>query len=202
MNENMYDAMRALPLYYDDLDASLSEAWRLLVRGAADRKSPIHTPAVATIGVDGLPKVRVVVLRADDPAARTLRFHTDRRGQKIAEFDARPHVQIVAYDPHQKIQLRVSGTAHVHAGDALATEAWMRSQPQSQLCYRQALAPGLETDDPAKAVEPAEHDGSENFRAVTIAIDQIEWLYLASSGHRRARFTWNQDRLDACWLAP
>lgn len=107
-NENMHDARHALPIYYDDLDASLAEAWRLLVRGAADRKSPIHTPAIASIGVDGAPKVRVVVLRAADPASRTLRFHTDRRGQKIAEFAACPLVQIIAYDPHQKIQLRLS----------------------------------------------------------------------------------------------
>lgn len=191
-----------IPAYYDDLNASLAEAWRLLTRGAADRRSPIHTPAVATVGLDGRPNVRVVVLRHADPIARTLRFHTDRRSAKIGELSTDAGVQIVAYDPGRKIQLRVTGRGAVHLDDDVARDAWMRSQPQSQICYRQAAAPGAAADDPARAALAADHDGAENFAAVSVAIDEIEWLFLASSGHRRARFIWRDGVLSSTWLAP
>jgi pyridoxamine 5'-phosphate oxidase len=68
-----------IPSFYDDLDGTLAEAWRLISRGVADRRSPFHHPVVATIGGDGAPQARTVILRACDPAAQRLRFHTDAR---------------------------------------------------------------------------------------------------------------------------
>ncbi len=193
----------AVPPYYDDLKATLKEAWLLLVRGAADRRVPFHTPAVASAGLDGRPKVRTVVLRHTDSAARTLRFHTDVRTAKVAEFAANPHVQVLAYDPGHKIQLRISGTARVHGDDDYAKSAWARSQPQSQLCYRQDAAPGSTSSDPAAHVRLGPHDGAANFSAVEILVTEIEWLYLAAQGHRRARFSWDDTSvLQATWLAP
>ena len=190
------------PLYYNDLDATLAEAWRLLTRGAVDRRSPVHTPCVATVGLDGLPKLRTVVLRHTDPILRRLRFHTDRRSGKLAEFAANAAVQVLGYDPARKIQLRVSGTAHPHHADDYAHAAWQRSQAQSQLCYRQNAAPGTPASDAVAALAPAAHDGEDNFTAVEIAVTEIEWLYLAAQGHRRARFTWRDNHLHSEWLAP
>jgi pyridoxamine 5'-phosphate oxidase len=192
-----------LPSYYDNLDATLKEAWLLLVRGAADRRAAFHTPQVASIGLDGTPKVRTVVLRHTDSAARTLRFHTDLRTAKVAEVAQNPHVQVLAYDPGYKIQLRISGTAKIHRDDGYAQSAWQRSQPQSQLCYRQDAAPGQAGGDPAVLLSPGAHDGQQNFAAVEISVCEIEWLYLAGKGHRRARFTWDGNgALAATWLAP
>jgi pyridoxine/pyridoxamine 5'-phosphate oxidase len=68
---------------YDDLEGTLAYAWGLLERGVSDRHSPIHTPTVATIGGDGRPSIRTVVLRDCDLDARMLRFHTDRRAPKL-----------------------------------------------------------------------------------------------------------------------
>ena len=44
--------------------------------------------------------------------------------------------------------------------------------------------------------------GEENFSVIDIMIDQLEWLYLHASGHRRALFSWQNDHLTATWLAP
>ncbi|NBR79124.1 MAG: pyridoxamine 5'-phosphate oxidase, partial [Alphaproteobacteria bacterium] len=60
----------------------------MLERGAADRRSAFHTPTVATIGLDGRPRLRTIVLRACDTANRSLRFHTDARSDKINELRA------------------------------------------------------------------------------------------------------------------
>ncbi|PPC86048.1 MAG: pyridoxamine 5'-phosphate oxidase [Hyphomicrobium sp.] len=191
-----------IPTYYNDLAGSLQEAWQLLSRGAVDRRSPIHTPAIATVALDGTPRVRIVVLRHIDPTARTLRFHTDKRANKIAEIERNPAVQVLCYDPSSKIQLRLLGRARVHHADDVAHQAFTRSQPQSQLCYRQSASPGSLGSEPTTLTDPAEHDGEQNFTAVVVQIDELEWLYLAAAGHRRARYTWSDGNLKSTWLAP
>jgi hypothetical protein len=95
--------------FYNDLDATLGELWRRLARRVADRRSGFHTVQLASIGPDGMPWVRTVVLRGVEAAARRLRVHTDRRSAKFAEPAARPAVEVCAYDPRAKIQLRLRG---------------------------------------------------------------------------------------------
>jgi pyridoxine/pyridoxamine 5'-phosphate oxidase len=81
----------------DDLPAILAHAWTLLVRGGADRKSPVHTPVIASVDEHGLPHARVMVLRKADPAAATLRLHTDARSPKVAPHSKR----VSARAPHR-----------------------------------------------------------------------------------------------------
>ena len=40
-----------------------------------------------------------------------------------------------------------------------------------------------------------------NFGRVNINIKSIDWLYLLYSGHRRAKFTYNEG-IEMSWLAP
>jgi hypothetical protein len=194
-----------LPPWYDDLAGSLAEAWALLVRGAADRRHPFHTPQVATIGEDGAPSLRTVVLRGVEPARRTLRFHTDARSRKARELAADPRIALHAYHPGAKIQLRVSGVATLHRDDAVAAAAWAATRPFSRACYRVAAAPGTEAGDPyaalAETVE-GEEAGREAFIAVTVSVERIEFLFLAAAGHRRALFDWSAGALAARWLVP
>ncbi|MFN3613954.1 MAG: pyridoxamine 5'-phosphate oxidase family protein [Rubrimonas sp.] len=201
MTEGFDDAFR------DDLDATLDQAWLRLARGAADRRSGMHTITVATMGPDG-PQARTVVLRGADRAARTIRFHTDARAPKIAELTAEPRVSAVAYDPRAKIQIRLNGHAAVHGGGAAADAAWAGSAPGSRLCYRAPLPPGtpLRTPgeaDPTDALRAADSEtGRPNFRAVLVTVARIDWLYLAASGHRRAGFAWDGAAWRGRWLAP
>jgi pyridoxamine 5'-phosphate oxidase len=74
------------PALADDLSLTLEEAWSRLTGGVRDRRSPFHTPAIATIGLDGRPRMRTVVLRGADAGQGVLRFHTDLRGGKVAEI--------------------------------------------------------------------------------------------------------------------
>ncbi len=62
----------------------VADALRHLVRGVKDRKTAFHVIGLATIGADGAPCVRSVVLRALKPAAGELVFHTDRWATKVA----------------------------------------------------------------------------------------------------------------------
>ena len=194
------------PRFYDDLQETLRESWRLLARGVKDRRSPFHTPALASVRLDGAPAVRTVVLRAVDPESRSLRVHTDVRSAKFREVTADPRVCLHFYDPGRKVQIRLYGRASLHTEDALGAGAWEKTRPFSRLCYRAADAPGSEIADPR--VTPIIPDGDDdnagraNFAAIAVSIGALEWLYLAARGHRRARFTWRNGDLRSTWLAP
>lgn len=189
-----------------ELQAVLSEATRLLSRAVADRRSPMHTPTVATIGLDGRPRLRTVVLRGFDPARRELRFHTDIRSEKVAEMRSDPRMGLHVYDPGSRIQIRLGARATLHTDDAVAENAWQTSQPMSRVCYGTRPGPGsaIEAggsfslpDGPGEVA-----DGRPNFVAVTGVIDELDWLHLAASGHRRALFRWEALDCTATWLAP
>lgn len=183
----------ALPIFYDNLEASYDEAWTLLKRGTMDRRSAFHTPSIASVDLHGCPQVRTVVLRGADQSAATLRFHTDRRARKIVELEAQPCVSIHVYDKKAKIQLRVTGHATAHTDGPVKEEAWAASREMSRECYRIDKAPGTFVNAAHDWVMPTdpEHEdvGKENFAAVSIQVSALEWLYLARGGHRRAHFT-------------
>jgi len=195
------------PPFYDDLGASLREAWALLARGAADRRSAFHTPVVANAGADGRPRLRAMVLRAVDPARRLLRFHTDWRSAKVADLARDPWVSAHVYDPRTKIQLRLAGAARLSPPDAAQAQAfWDGSRPQSRACYAQPQAPATVLAAPQDA-DARLADGRANFSALEIEVTEIEWLYLFHAGHLRARFVWSdagaaQAGWTQDWLAP
>lgn len=181
---------------------ALAEAFRLLARGVADRRSPFHTPTLATRSPDGAPGLRTVVLRGFDPATRVLRIHTDRRSAKATAIAADPRAALHGYDAGAQVQLRIAGVATLHLDDAVADAAWAASREMSRMCYATPHAPGA----PVEAPPPAPQDpaaGRGNFAAVTLRIDTLDWLLLAASRHRRARFAWGADgTLAAGWIAP
>jgi hypothetical protein len=189
------------PAFADDLAETLAEAFRLLARGVADRRHPFHTPTLATIGADGAPRARTLVLRGFDAATRTLRLHTDTRSGKFAELAAEPRCALHAYDAGAQIQLRLTGRATLHRSDVLADSAWAASRPFSRLCYAAPEPPGAPVAAPPPA--PREGEGRANFAAIALAVGSLDWLWLDASGHRRARFTWHSDGApQAEWLAP
>lgn len=199
------------PDFYDDLSKSLERAFVLLEDAVVNRHAPFHTPVVSTIynDADGnaVPRSRVVVLRAFDSAARSFRFHTDNRSDKIADLKERPHISGVFYDPAEKVQLRLTGVCKVDTVGALSDSAWEETRPFSRECYRITPGSGAEIEAGASYVQqPLTSDidpGRTHFCAVEITFYALEWLYLASHGHRRARFDWHDGgTLTSQWLAP
>ena len=194
--------------FYDSLPATLDETWSRLARGAADRRSGFHTAQLATIGADGAPRVRTLVLRGVERGTRLLRLHTDRRSTKAAEIVAEPRVELHLYDAKAKIQLRVRGAATLHADDAAADAAWGATGAGSRVCYR-GPSPGApldapqEGDPPETARNPVDPEWGRNaFATIHVSAARLEWLYLAARGHRRAVFSWSGDGWEGRWLAP
>lgn len=193
---------------HDILDQSRSDCFHLLARAVADRRAPMHTPTVATIGCDGRPRARVVVLRAFDAAVRTLRFHTDVRSEKYRELQADPRIALTFYDAGAKLQLRIEGEAVLHHGDDIADKAWQESQAMSRHCYATMPAPGSVIGEGGAFELPMGRDltdeGKPHFVAVVTRFHSLEWLWLGSDGHRRARFMWRTSETEpqSEWLVP
>ncbi len=184
------------------LDAVLAEAFDALARGAADPGCAFHMPSLATRGLDGAPGLRTVILRAFDPASRTLRIHTDRRSAKAAEIAADPRAALHGYDPAARMQLRLVGHATLHHDDAIADVAWATSRETSRMTYASAHPPG--TTLPAPPPAPTDpHAGRGHFAALLLRFDSLDWLLIDRAGHARARFAWAADgAMTATWLAP
>jgi len=191
-----------LPPHADDLDEVLAEAFRLFSRGAADRRSAFRTPTIATVGPDGAPRLRTMVLRRFEPATRRLTLHTDRRAAKLIDIAHQPCVAVHVYDARAALQVRLSARARIHAGDAVAREAWAAGAPSSHFGYAITPAPGTEIAAPPPAAIGG-GAGFGNLALVTLTFDTLEWLWLYHGGHRRACFAWAEDGSHrSAWLVP
>lgn len=198
------------------LDELLAEAWTGLTRAVRDAKHEWHLPVVTTLGLDGGPASRTVVLRAADGASAggpILRFHTDARSGKIDELARDPRISVLFYERRHKVQLRIAGRATVHLDDAIADDAWARTAVSSRRCYLAPHAPSAVLDhwhpnlpeDWRHAVpdEATCEAGRAHFAAVVVRVESLERLELHHDGHVRTRWRWRgEDVVESVWLAP
>ena len=204
----------AEPACYESLESAEADIWSRLSRAAVDRRSPWHTPALATVSADGAPSVRVLVLREVARAARRLRLHTDLRSAKTAEIAAEPRVGLLFYDRGAKLQLRACGTASVAPRGTTADAAWAATGPFARRCYTAPVAPGTPAPGPVSGLpatlehrEPTleeSESGRPHFAVILVELTRLEFLHLAVTGHRRGAFAWDAaaGQWTAGWLVP
>lgn len=186
----------------DDLAAMFEMAWQALAAAVVDPNSPFRWPVVATVGLNG-PSARLMVLRSVDRKARTLSFYTDRRAKKVGEVIADPRVAITGYDPEARLQLRFYGMGNLRTGSAVA-DRWHAIGDSGRRAYATIQAPGSRLDAAGSGLpgEIAHADGEANFAVFEVTVTQFEWLELASSGHRRARYEYLDEVWAGCWRVP
>lgn len=184
------------------LDEIRADAFRCWSCGVADRGSAFRSPALATVGPDGRPQVRTVVLRGFDPAAMLLTVHSDIRAAKIAALRANPDAALHVWDDDAQVQIRVDGTAAVSANDDLARTEWERLHEGSRAAYRSKTVPATVVEDPAAIPQVDDTAAFAQFAVLRIRFDRMEWLHLAPEGQRRACFVWRDGALEQHWLAP
>jgi hypothetical protein len=207
MNEN---DSRGMPEKALTFDAILDDAWGMLVQGSESGDSPLHTAALGTVSANRS-RVRTVILRRADPVKRIVACYTDARSRKVSELRRHPRATYLFYDPRERLQLRLAGTATIHTGDETADSAWAELTPLGRRLYC-GQAPGSRVDRPSPGVpeellrrEPttAETDiGRAHFSVIVCGVDYLEWLDLKFAGHRRAIFTWRDGVMEAVWLIP
>jgi len=163
--------------------------------------------ALATVGPDGAPSVRLVLCRFID--ARGLRFYTNYESRKALELAANPKAAGVFYWHALGRQLRVEGTverlsaaesdtyfAARPRGHQLSAMASPQSQPIDSLDELRQRASELDREYAGRDVpRPASWGG---YRLVPTAIEL--WQRGADRLHQRTRFelhggVWKESRL-------
>ena len=205
--------MKEIPKFYNCLDETLKEIISLLFQGFKKRKSNFHNTVLCTVTSDLKPEARTVVLRNFSMDDFTIKIHSDKRSNKILDISKNKNTCLVYYDPSKKIQLRVRGTA---VFDDDLKPSWEKLKNWSRRCYLTDLSPGSDSNsatsgfsekfsNTAPSLNESEK-GFKNFMVIKILIEEIEWLFLASQGHRRALFKVKRIKskinLESKWLIP
>ncbi len=191
-----------LPNYYSELTETLDAANKILTTAVDDARTLFHTPVVSSY--DGkIISSRVMVLREFNLENRKMRFHTDHRATKINEFSFISSATVIGYDPNLKIQIKLQGEISTHHDDQVTKEAWNDSTSRSKKCYSVKGGSSKAIDDPAEydIKEFNVEEGYRNFAVLIFKFDTLEFLFLKSTGHRRAIHKWEND-LKSSWLVP
>ena len=185
---------------------------RNLTRGVKDRKHTFHTPVFCNVDNENSIESRVVVLRQFDSPNMVLNFHTDFRSPKILGLQQNNNSLLVFYDHKLKIQLRIKTTSIINNQNKVTQEMWEQTKLFSRKCYLTEKAPSSSTNLPEDGIdeslggrEPTLEEserGYKNFTVVQNQIQQIDWLYLAASGHRRLKIILEKKIPSFQWIIP
>jgi pyridoxamine 5'-phosphate oxidase len=195
----------------DSLDQVLTSTWKMLAKGATRSTDPFHQPVLASGRSDGC-GLRTVILRHVDQAKRTLICYADERSPKISQIEQSGCAGWLFYHPRKMIQVRIHGATAVHTTDAIADHWWSRVKGFTRLSFCAEQPPGTPLSRPSSGISQrllkdlpnlmTGNAGREHFAAIVGRVEYLDWLQLRPSGNVRARFQWQDERLDASWIVP
>ena len=189
-----------------ELSKIYNRIWECLHEGVNPGRSPFSIAQVATIGLQGEPKLRNLVIRSASQDRAEIRLYTDLRSAKVAEIGADPRISVVSTDFDNNLQIRFEGTASIISEGPQKRAAWKDCHEHSLILYRNPLPPGTAIHHPNEGHPKTEvsdtSDGFDNFCLVVISIKNIDWLDLSDQGHERAIFIRESSAWNANWIAP
>lgn len=94
----------------------LARAWTALVDAAAE-PGPFSLGYFGTVGLDGAPQVRAVIIRGADVEAGSVVFATNASSAKVAQLEREPRAALTFFDSEAQVQLRMTGEATVTTDD-------------------------------------------------------------------------------------
>ena len=200
---SMQNSLEAqLPDEYNEISQTLESADLILNNAVENPKTLFHTLAVSSIDNNQI-ATRVMVLREFNLKERYIRFHTDYRAAKIDHYSENNSASVLGYDPNLKIQIKLQGSMSVHYNDHVSQAAWEGSTTRSKKCYSVKGGSTLEISDPEEydLKDGNIEDGYINFAVLIFSFNNLEFLHLKSSGHRRALHSWNESFVST-WLVP
>jgi len=197
------------PAYYENFSEIKKKIWLMLEDAVINRGSQFRIPTFICgdqFDFDG----RIVVLRKSDQHNNMVQFHSDIRSDKIEKLRKTPKAAMLFYDKEEKIQVRLKVACTVNHENDITKVSWLKTGHMSRKCYLVDNGPGTESDNPTSGLKPEldnfeftmeeSEAGYKNFTVIQCKIKNIEWLYLAAKGHRRARFDLENNKNN--WLIP
>jgi pyridoxamine 5'-phosphate oxidase len=184
-----------LPKHPEVLTELGTRLWDELALASHTRGHGWRTPALATVGLDGAPDARTVVLREVDAGQQTLVLYTDARSPKVAQLAGEPRASLLLWCAQLGWQLRLRVSITVETAGLGVSSRWARLMmtPSAQ-DYLSPLPPGSPLDHPLP-----QRDSREHFAVLTAQVHSMDWLHLDRAGHQRARFTAGETPV---WLQP
>ncbi len=184
----------------------------LLKLAVTDRHHTFHTPVFSNKNQNNSIDSRVVVLRKFNENNLKLNFHTDFRSPKIINLKKDNNSSFIFYDFKLKTQLRIKTHSIINNKNNVSKDAWELSRLSSRKCYLTEKAPSSITTLPddgipehLKGKDPSldeSETGYDNFAVIENQIQNIDWLYLASSGHRRLKIYFENFEPVFEWITP
>ena len=173
------------------------QIWKELGRASVDRHHEWRTPVLATVGCNGSPNARTVVLRKVDAKLLTFCFYTDARSEKVSELAKEPKAVFVFWSLRLNWQLRVKAEISISTKGPELQALWQRVQQSASAGdYMATEASG--TERPTGFGTAQNLSGDHHFALLNAQVLQMDWLELGHGAHRRARLsadTWQ-------WLVP
>lgn len=179
-----------------DLADLHAQVWTRIARGVEGKHSAARHPTLATIGTNGLPQARTVVLRAADKSSATLDIHTDLHSAKVAELRANPGAALHVWDTSPHLQIRIEAEVAILSGADVA-DILERVPGPARLAYGSTPAPGQPIQDALGYKKWPDPDAFAVLRLTVIAIDALH----LGPDHRRARYL-RHDNWAGQWRAP
>ena len=189
----------------------LGSIFNMINRGVREGKDDFHTMVFSNLQ-DNKVESRCVILRDFNEETKTLFFNTDVRSPKVEAIKRNPETSCLFYHFKDKTQLRISTYSTVHVNDNVHDDSWRKTAISSRKCYLTKHRPStlIETMDDGipehlrakiPTLEESE-SGKINFAVISNKIISIDWLYLSSKGHQRARYDFSGNGVKKSWLAP
>lgn len=186
--------------------------WKGLSNALVSHQHPFRQMILGTLS-QGLPDLRMVVMRGAEEATGMIYFHTDRRSPKAIAIRQQPAVSILWYDAVQKIQLRTAARAEVLESGPLVEQRWAATGISSRRCYMAHWGSSQPVGHPSIGFDSlyaeqlpdleATEIGRQHFAVVSCSIQSIDFLQLFYNGHHRARLLYQQGVLQGGeWLVP
>ena len=190
---------------------NLEAVFNMINRGVKEGKDDFHTMVFSNFQDDKV-ESRCVILRDFNKDNKTLVFNSDVRSPKVKAIQQNPDTHCLFYHFKDKTQLRISTYSTVHTNDNVHDEYWDKTAISSRKCYLTKYTPSqfIENMDDGipdhlsgtiPTLEESE-SGKINFAVITNKIRSMDWLYLSSKGHQRARYDFHKKEIIKSWLAP
>ncbi|WP_051284423.1 pyridoxamine 5'-phosphate oxidase family protein [Nisaea denitrificans] len=168
--------------------ALISRASELFSAAPGNPQSPFRYPVLATIGRDGSPNGRILVLRTADPMAWQVTLHSDSRAEKVSELAGNDAAMLVFYDHEASLQLRLKGAIDRSTDSAVREAIWAELPASNRPNYRASLPTGSPISAAGDGIDPAAaQSGYENFDVLTFSAKTVDILQLSRNGNRRYR---------------
>ncbi|MGO1118798.1 pyridoxamine 5'-phosphate oxidase family protein [Rhodovibrionaceae bacterium A322] len=200
----------SLPLPADfHLLRVLREVQSALEAACKDPTDSLRYATLASLSPEGEADARTLVLRNLSHGQGQLSFFSDARAPKIQQLQTNPSCCLVFMAPEEGLQLRFRGKARIRLGDDDLVELWNSLPTSGRFNYLTRQAPGSPLDREAGEDTNSQQDDSnhalasaDNFAAIDVSIESLDWLLLGRKEHSRAHFSWTGESCTAQWVTP